>query len=83
MIHPFVDENGRICKLILNTILLRYAGVVVALGEHDESREEYLDIQRRAGEHMESSGEPATLGLKKATAKHRTIKQKLTRKKKK
>lgn len=83
LIHPFVDGNGRVCRLILNAILLRYAGVLVALGEHDESRKEYLDIQRRAGEHMEGSGELATLVLKKATAKYRTIKQKLTGKKKK
>jgi hypothetical protein len=62
---------------------LRYAGVLVTLGEHDEGRKEYLDIQRRAGEHMEGSGELATLVLKKATAKYRTIKQKLTGKKKK
>lgn len=83
LIHPFVDGNGRVCRLILNAILLRYAGVVVALGEHDESRKEYLDIQRRAGEHMEGSGELATLVLKKATAKYRTIKQKLAGKKRK
>jgi hypothetical protein len=70
------------CRLILNAILLKYAGVVVALGENDESREEYLAIQRRAGEHMDGPGELAALVLKKATVKYRHIKQKLTGKKK-
>ena len=82
MIHPFVDGNGRMCRLILNAILLKYAGVIVAIGEDDESREEYLAIQRRAGEQMEGSGELAALVLKKATARYRAIKQKLTGKKK-
>jgi Fic family protein len=81
MIHPFVDGNGRMCRLILNAILLRYAGVVVALGEHDESREEYLAIQQRAGEQMDGSGELSALVLNKAKAKYRTMKQKLTGKK--
>lgn len=33
MIHPFLDGNGRVCRLILNAILLNYAGVFVCLGE--------------------------------------------------
>lgn len=82
MIHPFLDGNGRMCRLILNAILLKYAGVVVCLGENDESREEYLAIQRRAGEHMEGSGELASLVLKKAMGRYRILKQKLTGKKK-
>jgi fido (protein-threonine AMPylation protein) len=83
MIHPFVDGNGRACRLILNAILLKYAGVVVAIGEHDESRAEYMAIQKRAGEQMEGSGELAALILKRATVRYRTLKQKLTGKKKK
>ncbi|OJJ50083.1 hypothetical protein ASPZODRAFT_89908 [Penicilliopsis zonata CBS 506.65] len=78
MIHPFQDGNGRMCRLILNAILLKYAGVAICLGEHDESREEYLNIQRRIGERMEGSGELAALVLKKAMGRYRTLKQKLT-----
>ncbi|KAE8381494.1 fido domain-containing protein [Aspergillus bertholletiae] len=81
MIHPFADGNGRMCRLIMNTILLKYAGIVVCLGEHDESRQQYLDIQRRAGEHMEGSGELAALILKKSIARYRTLKQKISGKK--
>lgn len=32
-IHPFKDANGRMSRLILNAVLIRYAGVVIPLGE--------------------------------------------------
>lgn len=32
-IHPFKDGNGRMCRLILNAILIEYAGIAVPLGE--------------------------------------------------
>ncbi|CZT05859.1 uncharacterized protein RCO7_03974 [Rhynchosporium graminicola] len=48
-IHPFVDGNGRMCRLILNAILLKYAGVCVPLGEKDDAdREEYIGLTNRA-----------------------------------
>ncbi|GLA57966.1 hypothetical protein AtubIFM54640_005768 [Aspergillus tubingensis] len=81
MIHPFADGNGRMCRLIMNAILLKYAGIVVCLGEHDESRRQYIDIQKRAGERMEGSGELAALILRKSVARYRTIKQKISGKK--
>ncbi|KAE8155288.1 fido domain-containing protein [Aspergillus avenaceus] len=81
MIHPFADGNGRMCRLIMNAILLKYAGIVICLGEHDESRQQYIGIQRRAGERMEGSGELAALILKKSIARYRTLKQKLSGKK--
>ncbi|KEQ72674.1 Fic-domain-containing protein [Aureobasidium namibiae CBS 147.97] len=49
-IHPFVDGNGRTCRLILNAILLAYAGVVVPLGETEFDREIYLSVACRASE---------------------------------
>ena len=33
-------DDGRMCRLILNAILLEYAGIVVCLGENEESRQE-------------------------------------------
>jgi Fic family protein len=43
-IHPLVDGNGRVCRLLLNAILLKYAGIVVPLGEKGEERDEYLNV---------------------------------------
>lgn len=48
-VHPFSDGNGRMCRLILNAILLKYAGVCVPIGEEgDDSRQAYLDIMARS-----------------------------------
>ena len=44
MIHPFPGGNGRGCRLLLNAILLKYAGIVVPLGELDKPCERYLKI---------------------------------------
>jgi Fic family protein len=49
-IHPFVDGNGRTCRLILNAILLGYAGVVVPLGETESDCETYLSVACRGSE---------------------------------
>jgi len=32
-IHPFEDGNGRMCRMLLNVILLKPLGVCVAIGE--------------------------------------------------
>ena len=47
-IHPFKDGNGRMCRLVSNAILIRYAGVVVPLGKKSEGREEYLQIAQES-----------------------------------
>jgi Fic family protein len=49
-IHPFVDGNGRTCRLILNAILLGYAGVVVPLGQTESDCETYLSVACRGSE---------------------------------
>jgi Fic family protein len=65
-IHPFRDGNGRICRLILNAILMRYAGVVVPIGEHDQERREYMEMAMRASDEMTGPGELARLTLRKS-----------------
>jgi Fic family protein len=48
-IHPFADGNGRMCRLILNSIMLKYAGICIAIGDgNDEERKEYLQMTTRA-----------------------------------
>ena len=79
MIHPFQDGNGRVCRMILNAILCKYAGIIVPIGEHDEERSEYMGIKQRASEQMEGAGELATFVLKRAKSKIRTLKEKLTK----
>lgn len=54
-IHLFLDGNGRTCRLILNAILLAYAGVVVPLGETESKRETYLAVACRASEAQQNS----------------------------
>jgi Fic family protein len=78
LIHPFLDGNGRTCRLILNAILLKYAGTVVAFGEHDTSREEYYAIVKRAAEDVQDDQcEFAAFILEKASLKLKGLKQKL------
>ncbi|KAH7260445.1 fido domain-containing protein [Fusarium solani] len=64
-IHPFLDGNGRTCRLILNAILLKYGGTIVCIGEHDEDRQEYLRIASNAsfaeGNREDMEGVPEAL----------------------
>ncbi|KAK4035350.1 Filamentation induced by cAMP/death on curing-related protein [Parachaetomium inaequale] len=47
-IHPFGDGNGRMSRIILNSLLLRYAGHISEIGLDVEEREEYIGIATRA-----------------------------------
>ncbi|OAA46377.1 Filamentation induced by cAMP/death on curing-related protein [Metarhizium rileyi] len=77
-IHPFQDGNGRMCRMILNAILCRYAGVIVPIGEESEERTVYMGIKRRASQEMEGHGEYASFVLGKACPRLREMKKKLT-----
>jgi Fic family protein len=61
--HPFVDGNGRVCRMLMNAILFCYAGVVVPLGEREDGREAYLGVVVRASE-RESGGNEEEEGKK-------------------
>ncbi|KAK2476341.1 hypothetical protein H9L39_11565 [Fusarium oxysporum f. sp. albedinis] len=43
-IHPFADGNGRMCRLILNALLLKYSGRFICIGQDGQDRQEYLRI---------------------------------------
>ncbi|KAG9853372.1 hypothetical protein KCU98_g3588, partial [Aureobasidium melanogenum] len=50
IIDPFADGNGRMCRLILNILLFKYAGVFCVLGENEQAKDEYLSIAARASQ---------------------------------
>ncbi|KAH7166746.1 fido domain-containing protein [Fusarium sp. MPI-SDFR-AT-0072] len=55
-IHPFADGNGRMCRLILNTLLLKYSGGIICIGQDGQDRREYMRIaiEASAGEASQS-----------------------------
>jgi Fic family protein len=76
-IHPFQDGNGRTCRLILNALLLKYAGIVVSIGEHDKDRSEYIEICKRESAEMIGGGEFATLVLERSVIKLETLRARI------
>lgn len=79
-IHPFRDGNGRMCRLILNAILIKYAGIAVSVGEHDQSRDEYINTARESRELGGHAGALATLVLKEGGKGLRKMKDRLKNK---
>ncbi|KAK6510982.1 hypothetical protein TWF506_010067 [Arthrobotrys conoides] len=49
-VWPFRAENSKLARLLMNGVLWRYCGVVAAIGEGENERDEYLEIVRRASE---------------------------------
>lgn len=77
-IHPFLDGNGRMCRLILNAIMFRFTTTIVPLGEHgDGDRDEWIGVSARAANECTGHGELGTLVLKKWGPKLRRLKKKL------
>ncbi|KAK3370913.1 fido domain-containing protein [Lasiosphaeria ovina] len=44
MVHPFGDGNGRMSRIVLNVLLLKYAGHVAPFGSEGGEKDEYLNI---------------------------------------
>ncbi|CAD0086537.1 unnamed protein product [Aureobasidium vineae] len=49
-IHPFVDGNGRTCRLILNVLVFKYTGMLCVLGENEQAVQNYLSVAVRGSE---------------------------------
>ncbi|OAQ99568.1 hypothetical protein LLEC1_04567 [Akanthomyces lecanii] len=76
-IHPFLDGNGRLCRMLLNAVLFRFVGIFAVVGEDDADTDEYMGIKKRSSETMEGHGEYATFVLGKSVKSFRRLKQKL------
>jgi len=49
-VHPFLDGNGRVARMVGCAVLMRYAGVVMTLGGEGEGDEEFLGVVVRGSE---------------------------------
>jgi Fic family protein len=78
-VHPFKDGIGRMCRMILNAILIKYAGIVVTLGERDMDWDEYLFIAAESGKVGGHPGQPGKLVLEAADGSFRRLKNTLMR----
>jgi Fic family protein len=78
-VHPFKDGNGRMCRIILNSILIKYVGFVVALGEKDADRDEYMFAAQESGKVGGFPGYLSTMVLKNAGGTLERLKGKLKR----
>lgn len=37
-IHPFEDGNGRVCRILLNAVIIKYVGAVAEIGKDPAER---------------------------------------------
>ncbi|KAK0634159.1 fido domain-containing protein [Immersiella caudata] len=58
MIHPFGDGNGRMSRIILNALLLKYAGYLSLFGSENSDKDHYLAVVRQGAKvfHDEDMG---------------------------
>jgi Fic family protein len=79
MIHPFGDGNGRISRIILNVLLLKYAGHVAPVGTDKKDKETYLAIVRRGSKTFRE--EDMEVEFSEHTGHHETAKYVLSKSK--
>jgi Fic family protein len=55
MVHPWIDGNGRTCRLIMNLILLQHGFPIARISGDEVAREQYYEALDTA--QMEASNE--------------------------
>ncbi|KAK4230368.1 Filamentation induced by cAMP/death on curing-related protein [Podospora fimiseda] len=72
MIHPFGDGNQRMVRILMNLILIKYAGHVCLFGGDDDEKKEYLDIVTRGAKQFDK--EDMEVAFEEHTGHHELIK---------
>ncbi|KAK0121710.1 hypothetical protein ONS95_009995 [Cadophora gregata] len=91
-IHPFLDGNSRLTRLLINTILLKYTGSIITIAEDDEQAMKWKETVTRAaetesmkdedeGSHKPPWAELATLIVIQGRTALRTLKETLVARK--
>ena len=82
-IHPFKDGNGRMCRLILNAILIKYAGIVISVGEKGQDRQRYIDLavesRKTGGHHGQLAKMVLTQALSTSQRWYKKVQEKVSR----
>lgn len=60
-IHPFLDGNSRLCRLMMNTILLKYLGIIIPIGRDQIEAAKWKETSARANELAVRANEMALL----------------------
>jgi len=72
-IHPFLTGNGRMARMVMNVILLKYAGITVPVGADEKEQKIYLGIAARRSHAGKGDGELARYILFKANRALKSI----------
>ena len=72
-VHPFLSGNGRMARMILNAILLKYAGVAVPFGADEKDRRVYLRMTAKRSHAGSGDGDLARFMLFKTNRAMKNI----------
>jgi Fic family protein len=70
-IHPFLDGNSRLCRLLMNVIILKYTGIMIPIGRDSVEAAKWKETVTRASE--QELADDDTRGGKSAWAEVTTL----------